>query len=37
MIEENPDEYALQFGLANILNNKGNYDEAIYYYKKVNH
>ena len=35
MVDDYPDNFALNLGLAHILNNKGRYEEAIDYYCKV--
>ena len=35
MVDESPNNYALLMGYANILNNRGLFDEAIEYYEKI--
>ena len=35
LVEKHPGNYALLIGYANILNNRGIYEEAILYYEKV--
>lgn len=36
MVDDYPDNFAILMGCANILNNKGIFEEAIDYYTKVN-
>lgn len=35
MVDDYPDNYALIMGYANILNNKGIFEEALDYYNRV--